>query len=109
MTAASRSALAAAAASKQAGETNQLATGVCTNLEDGGKKSLGFTGLSAAEASAVMAAAGSSVHAGRGPLDLSCRLCRSPDAITMVALPFVFRYLATEFRLMDMKVKLGVK
>ncbi|KAJ2755392.1 hypothetical protein GGI19_001700 [Coemansia pectinata] len=78
-------------------------------LQDGGKKLLGFTGLSAAEASAVMAAAGSSVHAGRGPLDLSCRLYRSPDAITMVALPFVFRHLATEFRLMDMKVKLGVK
>ncbi|KAJ2037752.1 hypothetical protein H4S04_002683 [Coemansia sp. S16] len=77
--------------------------------EDSGKKSLGLTGLSAAEASAVMAAAGSSVHAGRGPLDLSCRLCRSPDAITMVALPFVFRYLATELMSMNMKVKLDVK
>ncbi|KAJ2741462.1 hypothetical protein GGI20_005169 [Coemansia sp. BCRC 34301] len=65
--------------------------------------------LSAAEASAVMAAAGSSVHAGRGPLDLSCRLCLSPDDITMVAIPFVFRYLATELMSMNMKVKLDVK
>ncbi|KAJ2900304.1 hypothetical protein IWW38_000563 [Coemansia aciculifera] len=65
--------------------------------------------LSAAEASAVMAATGSSVHVGRGPLDLSCRLCHSSDDITTVALPFVFRYLATELMSMNMKVKLDVK
>ncbi|KAJ2007555.1 hypothetical protein GGI04_001477 [Coemansia thaxteri] len=68
-----------------------------------------MSALSPAETSAVMAAAGSSVHVGRGPLDLSCRLCRSADDITMVALPFVFRYLATELMSMNMKVKLDVK
>ncbi|KAJ2506653.1 hypothetical protein IWW47_001484 [Coemansia sp. RSA 2052] len=73
---------------------------------DEGKRELSGA-LSAAEASAVMA--GSFVHAGRGPLDLECRLCRSPDDITMVAMPFVFRYLATELMAMNMKVKLDVK
>ncbi|KAJ2812164.1 hypothetical protein FBU31_007642, partial [Coemansia sp. 'formosensis'] len=86
------------------------ATSHIVDLSGGdGEKTQSFTGLSAAEASAIMAAAGSSVHAGRGPLDLSCRLCQTPDAITMVALPFVFRYLATELMSMNMKVKLDVK
>ncbi|KAI9503743.1 hypothetical protein BX070DRAFT_190862 [Coemansia spiralis] len=44
-----------------------------------------------------------------GPLDLVCRLCQNADGITMVALPFVFRYLATELMSMNMKVTLDVK
>ncbi|KAJ1938822.1 hypothetical protein EC988_007475 [Linderina pennispora] len=46
---------------------------------------------------------------GKGPLDLVCRLCQNADGITMVALPFVFRYLATELMSMNMKLKLDVK
>ncbi|KAJ1884753.1 DNA-directed RNA polymerase I subunit RPA2 [Kickxella alabastrina] len=75
-----------------------------------------FSGLSAAEASAIMATAnggsggsGMALARGRGPLDLICRLCQNADGITMVALPFVFRYLATELMAMNMKVKLDVK
>ncbi|KAI9503716.1 hypothetical protein BX070DRAFT_239318 [Coemansia spiralis] len=36
-------------------------------------------------------------------------LCQNADGITMVALPFVFRYLATELMSMNMKVTLDVK
>ncbi|KAJ1765416.1 hypothetical protein LPJ74_006360, partial [Coemansia sp. RSA 1843] len=72
-----------------------------------------FAGLSAAEARAIMAAAsadGASRRvSGKGPLDLQCRLCQNAEAITMVALPFVFRYLATELMSMNMKVTLDVK
>ncbi|KAJ2331579.1 DNA-directed RNA polymerase I subunit RPA2 [Coemansia sp. RSA 2671] len=82
------------------------ATSHIVDLSGEGKAG-GVTGLSPAEASAILGS--SSVGHGRGPLDLSCRLCQSPDAITMVALPFVFRYLATELMSMNMKVKLDVK
>ncbi|KAJ1905596.1 hypothetical protein LPJ81_001838 [Coemansia sp. IMI 209127] len=67
-----------------------------------------FAGLSAAEARAIMASANGSPSR-KGPLDLQCRLCQNADAITMVALPFVFRYLATELMSMNMKVTLDVK
>ncbi|KAJ1952552.1 DNA-directed RNA polymerase I subunit RPA2, partial [Dipsacomyces acuminosporus] len=70
-----------------------------------------LSGLSASEARAVMATATASngSHVGKGPLDLVCRLCQNADGITMVALPYVFRYLATELMSMNMKVKLDVK
>ncbi|KAJ1950137.1 hypothetical protein FBU59_000821 [Linderina macrospora] len=64
--------------------------------------------LSAAEARAIMSAA-NGPQMGKGPLDLVCRLCQNADGITMVALPFVFRYLATELMSMNMKLKLDVK
>ncbi|KAJ2787662.1 hypothetical protein GGI15_000552 [Coemansia interrupta] len=77
---------------------------------DGAKPRKGtqFAGLSAAEARAIMASF-SAAPASRGPLDLVCRLCQNADGITMVALPYVFRYLATELMSMNMKVKLEVK
>ncbi|KAJ2781596.1 hypothetical protein H4R18_002780 [Coemansia javaensis] len=87
-----------------------------------GKRGVAFSGLSAAEARAIMAtssstssssslaAAQAAVPMGKGPLDLVCRLCDdSADGITMVALPYVFRYLATELMSMNMKVTLDVK
>ncbi|KAJ2548989.1 hypothetical protein EV175_004616 [Coemansia sp. RSA 1933] len=73
-----------------------------------GKPQPMFAGLSAAEARAIMVAANGAAS-GSGPLDLQCRLCQNADAITMVALPFVFRYLATELMSMNMKVTLDVK
>ncbi|KAJ2794087.1 hypothetical protein H4R21_005636, partial [Coemansia helicoidea] len=71
-----------------------------------------FAGLSAAEARTIMAssaAAAANVPMGKGPLDLVCRLCDDAHGITMVALPYVFRYLATELMSMNMKVTLEVK
>ncbi|KAJ1880468.1 hypothetical protein LPJ57_002233 [Coemansia sp. RSA 486] len=74
------------------------------------RKSAQFAGLSAAEARAIMSSISSAAGSiGRGPLDMTCRLCESADNITMVALPYVFRYLATELMSMNMKVKLEVK
>ncbi|KAJ1728702.1 hypothetical protein LPJ61_003892 [Coemansia biformis] len=73
-----------------------------------------FAGLSATEARAIMASSptvtsSSAVPMGKGPLDLVCRLCDDAEGITMVALPYVFRYLATELMSMNMKVTLDVK
>ncbi|KAJ2078814.1 hypothetical protein H4R24_004221 [Coemansia sp. RSA 988] len=79
------------------------------NIESEMTNGVAFAGLNSAQARAIMATAGGSMAAGKGPLDLICRLCDNADGITMVALPFVFRYLATELMSMNMKVRLDVK
>ncbi|KAJ1760031.1 hypothetical protein GGH19_005261 [Coemansia sp. RSA 1807] len=71
-------------------------------------KGVMFAGLSSSEARAIMASANTPMM-GKGPLELVCRLCKNADGITMVALPYVFRYLATELMSMNMKVRLDVK
>ncbi|KAJ2315227.1 hypothetical protein IWW52_000373 [Coemansia sp. RSA 2704] len=71
-----------------------------------GKNNVKFAGLSSNEARKIMSSA---TPLGKGPLDLTCRLCQNADGITMVALPYVFRYLATELMSMNMKVRLDVK
>ncbi|KAJ2450503.1 hypothetical protein EV183_004245 [Coemansia sp. RSA 2336] len=72
-----------------------------------GQKSVAFAGLSSEEARKIMATANAAV--GKGPMDLVCRLCQHADGITMVALPYVFRYLATELMSMNMKLRLDIK
>ncbi|KAJ2849531.1 hypothetical protein IWW36_002569 [Coemansia brasiliensis] len=78
-----------------------------TNKHLDGQKSVAFAGLSSEEARKIMATANAAV--GKGPMDLVCRLCQHADGITMVALPYVFRYLATELMSMNMKLRLDVK
>ncbi|KAJ2668020.1 hypothetical protein IWW42_005519 [Coemansia sp. RSA 1085] len=78
-----------------------------TSKQLDGRKSVAFAGLSSEEARKIMATANAAV--GKGPMDLVCRLCQHADGITMVALPYVFRYLATELMSMNMKLRLDIK
>lgn len=71
---------------------------------DGKGRTNGLERLSKEEAAQVMVGVN-----GLGPLDLVCRLCAKGGEVTMVAIPFVFRYLATELMAMNMKVRLDVK
>ncbi|KAJ1676648.1 hypothetical protein EV182_007764, partial [Spiromyces aspiralis] len=41
-------------------------------------------------------------------LDLTCRICRTADHISMIAVPYVFRFLATELMAMNIKLQVSV-